>query len=206
MIDRFIQHIDQGLRTVFAPACAERINPAQTITPTALSIEERHQSAALMRVNHAGEVSAQALYHAQALTTRSDALGCAMQQAAQEENDHLAWCEQRLKELGGHTSYLNPLWYVGSFAIGICAGLAGDQWNLGFLAETERQVVKHLDRHLQQLSPADEKSYQVLIQMRQDEAQHATTACTAGAAELPFLVKGAMRCFSKVMTRVAYWI
>jgi len=206
-LDRFLSHLDQGIRTVFASANPARMNPAQKITePPILSTKQRHQSAALMRVNHAGEVSAQALYHAQALTARSNRVRKSMQQAALEENDHLAWCEQRLQELNSHTSYLNPLWYAGSFAIGVCAGWAGDQWNLGFLAETERQVVKHLDQHLQQLPTVDEKSHQILTQMREDEAHHATTACTAGAAELPLPVKIMMRGFSKVMTRTAYWV
>lgn len=202
--DRILKHFDQGLRTVFAPATATRHYPAQKTT--SLSDTDRRHSAALMRVNHAGEVSAQALYHAQALTARSKHIREVMQHAAQEENDHLAWCEKRLQKLNSHTSYLNPLWYTGSFAIGICAGLAGDKWNLGFLAETERQVVRHLDQHLKKLSPIDTESAEVLKQMREDEAHHATTACTAGAAELPFLVKVTMRGFSKVMTSIAYWM
>jgi ubiquinone biosynthesis monooxygenase Coq7 len=205
-LDHFINHIDQGIRTVFAQAIPTRNNPAQKTTEARLSVQDARQSAALMRVNHAGEVSAQALYHAQALTAKSPAVKKAMEQAAIEENDHLAWCEQRLQELNNHTSYLNPLWYAGSFAMGVCAGWAGDQWNLGFLAETERQVVKHLDQHLEQLSKADKKSRQILTKMREDEAHHATTASTAGAAELPTPIKLMMRGFSKVMTRVAYWI
>lgn len=205
-LDRMLMHLDQGVRTVFAPATTTRIYPALTTEVSTLSDTESRQSAAFMRVNHAGEISAQALYHAQALTARSNKVRQAMQQAALEENDHLAWCEKRLQKLDAHPSYLNPLWYVGSFAIGICAGLAGDKWNLGFLAETERQVVTHLDQHLKKLPQADTESYSVLKQMREDEAYHATTAHTAGAAELPFVVKIAMRGFSKVMTSTAYWV
>lgn len=205
-LDRCLIQMDQGLRTMFAKATAMRTNPAENSTETEISAEQRRRSEALMRVNHAGEVSAQALYHAQALTARSQSVRHAMQQAALEENDHLAWCEQRLFELSGHTSYLNPVWYVGSFAIGICAGLAGDKWNLGFLAETERQVVNHLDQHLARLPQGDEKSRQILLQMREDESHHATTAWTAGAAELPRPVKAMMAGFSKVMTTTAYWV
>jgi len=205
-LDRLLIQLDQGIRTISTPATATRVNPAKNIEPTPLSAPEKQCSIALMRINHAGEVSAQALYHAQALTAKSAAVRQAMQQAALEENDHLAWCEQRIQVLNGRTSYLNPLWYVGSFAIGVCAGLAGDQWNLGFLAETERQVVQHLDRHLARLPTTDQKSRQILIQMREDEAHHATTACTAGAAKLPWLIKIMMRGFSKIMTSTAYWI
>ncbi len=198
--------LDGGLRTLFARASADRQYPAQNTAEASLSAEQRQQSLRLMRVNHSGEISAQALYHAQALTARSPQVREAMQQAAVEENDHLAWCEQRLQELSGRTSYLNPLWYVGSFAIGVCAGLAGDQWNLGFLAETERQVVNHLDQHLTRLPDVDEKSREILQQMREDEAHHATTAWTAGAIALPQPIKILMKGFSQVMVRTAYWI
>jgi len=217
-IDHLVMQLDQGIRTVFAPAIEARKNPAAIgganvehvgWAKESVSFNDRraHQlSSRLMRVNHAGEISAQALYHAQALTAKSPQVALAMQQAAAEENDHLAWCEQRLKELDEHTSYLNPLWYMGSFMMGICAGLAGDKWNLGFLAETERQVVNHLDKHLAELPLDDQKSRLILEQMREDEAHHATTACTAGAAELPVVIKKMMRGFSKVMTQTAYWI
>jgi ubiquinone biosynthesis monooxygenase Coq7 len=206
LLDHFIKHIDQGIRTVFATASPSRPNPAENVAEAHFSAKERSQSAALMRVNHAGEVSAQALYHAQALTAKSHGVKKAMQQAALEENDHLAWCEQRVQELGSHTSYLSPLWYMGSFTLGVCAGWAGDKWNLGFLAETERQVVNHLDHHLEQLPSNDQRTQHILEQMRADEAHHATTACTAGAAELPRPIKILMRGFSKVMTTTAYWI
>jgi 3-demethoxyubiquinol 3-hydroxylase len=205
LLDRCLIQLDSGLRAVFAKATANRKYPATDTAELPLSTEQRQQSISLMRVNHSGEISAQALYHAQALTAHSSSVRQAMQQAAAEENDHLAWCEQRLHELGGRASYLNPLWYVGSFAIGVCAGLAGDQWNLGFLAETERQVVNHLDQHLTKLSNADDKSRKILQQMREDEAHHATTAWTAGAVALPQPIKTLMQGFSQVMVRTAYW-
>ena len=207
LLDHCLMQLDQGIRAVFAKAIALRPNPAQPTRDTKrLSEKDRRYSAALMRVNHVGEVSAQALYHAQALTARSSKVRQAMQQAALEENDHLAWCAQRLQELNSRTSYLNPLWYMGSFAIGVCAGLAGDRWNLGFLAETENQVVKHLNNHLSRLPAADIASRQILEQMREDEANHAVTAYTAGAARLPYPIKIAMTGFSKIMTKTAYWI
>jgi len=159
-----------------------------------------------MRVNHAGEVAAQALYRGHAVTARTGALRSHMERAAEEETDHLAWCEQRLEELGSRTSLLNPLWYAGSFAIGALAGLVGDKWSLGFVAETEHQVVKHLEDHLTRLPAEDEQSRAILEQMRKDEAQHATVAIEAGAAELPEMVKKAMTLTSIVMTRSAYWL
>ncbi len=197
---------DQGLRTVASKAIPTRPNPAQHTQQPVLKKDARQLSIALMRVNHAGEISAQALYHAQALTAHAPKVRDAMRQAGLEENDHLAWCEQRLQALNGHTSYLNPCWYWGSFAIGVCAGLAGDQWSLGFLAETERQVVNHLDQHLTQLPTQDIASRQILQKMREDEAHHATTALTAGAKELPYFIKIVMRCFSHIMTKTAYWV
>ena len=159
-----------------------------------------------MRVNHVGEVCAQALYQGQALTARSSTAQAALQHAADEETEHLAWTERRIEELGGRRSLLNPLWYAGSFAIGAAAGLLGDRWNLGFLAETERQVVEHLDGHLRQLPPEDEKSRAVIEEMRLDEARHATTALQHGGEPLPAPARAAMRLASKVMTKTAYWI
>ena len=207
LLDHCLTQLDKGVRTVFSKAVSARPNPAQDITKvTSLSEKEKRHNAGLMRVNHAGEISAQALYHAQALTARSLNVQIAMEQAASEENDHLAWCEQRLSAFSSHTSYLNPFWYVGSFGIGLCAGLAGDRWSLGFLAETEKQVVKHLNKHLKSLSISDIPSRKILVQMREDEACHATTAYTAGANELPQIIKVLMRLFSKVMTTTAYWI
>lgn len=206
LLDQCLIQLDQGIRTVFTRATATRGNPAAQQSELPLSTTVQRTSARLMRVNHSGEVSAQALYHAQALTARSPAVKHAMLHAAEEENDHLAWCEQRLQELNSHTSYLNPLWYIGSFSIGVCVGLIGDKWNLGFLAETERQVVKHLQNHQQRLSADDERSHKILQQMEKDEAEHAATAVVTGAAELPSLAKRLMRFCSRVMTKTAYWI
>lgn len=201
--DRCLIQLDQAIRTVLAPTHSNRPNPANPVQKTDLSLAERKNSARLMRVNHSGEISAQALYHAQALTAGSPQIRHAMQQAAQEENDHLAWCQERLRELNARVSVLNPLWYTGSFIIGLLAGLAGDRWNLGFLAETERQVVKHLDTHLVKITPNDHRSRAILQQMREDESYHATTAVTAGAAELPQAVRLVMRFCSLIMTLTA---
>ena len=159
-----------------------------------------------MRINHVGEICAQALYQSQALTSRSPEIRKKMKQASEEEIDHLAWCEQRLGELGGRKSYLNPIWYAGSFAIGTAAGLAGDKWNLGFVAETEKQVVEHLDGHLGKLPKSDVRSREVVSQMKEDEAKHAEEAVDAGAAELPPPVRSLMKIASGIMTRTAYWI
>ena len=159
-----------------------------------------------MRVNHTGEVCAQALYQGQALTARSRESQVALERAAGEETEHLAWTAQRIEELGGRTSVLNPLFYTGSFAIGAVAGLLGDRWNLGFLAETERLVVRHLEGHLNVLPAEDRKSRAIVDEMRHDEARHATTALEHGAAELPAPVRGLMRIASRVMTRATYWI
>ena len=159
-----------------------------------------------MRVNHSGEICAQALYQGQALTARNPRAKAALEQAAQEETEHLAWTERRIEELGGRKSLLNPAFYAGSFAIGALAGLLGDRWNLGFLAETERQVVKHLEGHLQRLPAADEKSRAVLEQMKEDEARHATSAITHGGGGAAGAREAAMRLSSKVMTETAFWI
>lgn len=202
-----MMHVDKAMRTVFgSPETTERANPAAGHTEPELSAEEQRRVAGLMRVNHAGEVSAQALYQGQALTAKLPEVRGKMDRAALEENDHLAWCEQRLTELDSHTSLLNPLWYAGSFAIGALAGLAGDKWSLGFVVETEKQVVKHLDEHLERLPEQDHKSRAILEQMREDEAHHATTALKAGGAELPEPVKQLMSLTSRVMTRTAYYI
>ena len=205
--DQFILTLDQGLRTVFgAPQTTGRANPADARTETDLTAAENKLSGALMRVNHAGEVAAQGLYQGQALTAKLPEVRDKMERAAQEENDHLAWCAQRCKELGTHTSVLDPLWYVGSMAIGAAAGIAGDKWSLGFLAETEHQVVQHLNGHLGRLPQSDAKSRAILEQMRTDEGQHATTAMQSGAADLPYPVKQLMRLTSKVMTETAFRI
>ena len=205
--DQLLGGLDQALRTVFGPPPeAQRPSPAAAMPEADLDAAQRELVARLMRINHAGEICAQALYQGQALTAQLPNVRDKMEQAATEENDHLAWTAERLRELGSHTSYLNPLWYAGSFAIGATAGLAGDKWSLGFVAETERQVVKHLDSHLEQLAPADEKSRAILNQMREDEGKHATVAIESGAAALPEPIRQTMRLMSKVMTTTTYWI
>ncbi|HEY9201362.1 MAG TPA: 2-polyprenyl-3-methyl-6-methoxy-1,4-benzoquinone monooxygenase [Gammaproteobacteria bacterium] len=206
-IDQFIMQSDHALRTIFGAAVTtERSNPADGISEPTLSDSERKRAAALMRVNHAGEVSAQALYQGQALTARLDTVRQSMERAALEENDHLAWTEQRIGELSSHKSLLNPIWYSGSFAIGAIAGLLGDKWSLGFVAETEHQVIRHLDEHLQKLPPQDARSTAILQQMKTDEAHHATVALEGGGAELPWPVKKLMTAMSKVMTSSAYYL
>lgn len=205
--DQFITQADHALRTVLGkPKITERPNPSTSIKEAQLSDNERRTAASLMRVNHAGEVSAQALYQGQALTARLEDVRTSMERAALEENDHLAWTENRLHELSSHKSLLNPLWYAGSFAIGAFAGALGDKWSLGFVAETEHQVIRHLDKHLQTLPAQDQKSIQILRQMKEDEAHHATTALEGGGAELPWPVKKLMGAMSKVMTSSAYYI
>jgi len=205
-IDDLITAFDKGLRTVFAPAQSLRPLPGEELAEAEMTADQRAHAAALMRVNHSGEICAQALYQGQALTARNPRAKAALERAAQEETEHLAWTERRIGELGGRKSLLNPAWYAGSFAFGALAGLLGDRWNLGFLAETERQVVKHLEGHLQRLPAADEKSRAVLEQMKEDEARHATSAITHGGGELPEAAKLGMRLSSKVMTETAYWI
>ena len=206
-LDRIIDQCDDGLRTLFAPApSAERDNPAAGVVETDLAAAERELSARLMRVNHAGEVCAQALYRGQAAIARTPGVRDKLKQSATEENDHLAWTEARINELGSHTSYLNPIWYVGSLTIGALAGLAGDKWSLGFVAETERQVVVHLNKHLARLPAGDKASQAILEQMCKDEGRHATVAIEAGAAPLPTAVRRLMRLSAKIMTRTAYWI
>jgi 3-demethoxyubiquinol 3-hydroxylase len=203
-IDTLIVELDKGLRTLAGTPRAARPMPAGDAGPAALSAEEREEAAALMRVNHCGEVCAQALYQGQALASGNAALKQALEQAAHEEEDHLAWAEQRIAELGGRTSLLNPLWYAGSLAIGFVAGKFGDAWNLGFLKETERQVERHLQGHLDRLSAADTRTRAVVAAMQRDEAGHARTAEALGARELPRPVKDAMAAVAKVMTTVSY--
>lgn len=204
-LDKAIAVMDMGLRTVFSPAVASRPYPAAEVADeSVLSDSERKHAAALMRINHVGEVCAQALYSGQALVSRDPANVEALKQASREEVDHLAWCEQRITELGGRKSLLNPLWYGASFGLGLTAGLLGDKWNLGFLAETEHQVSAHLNSHLQELPQADNASRAIVAQMKTDEEQHANAAERLGGAALPTPVKLAMRLASKVMTRTAY--
>ena len=206
-LDELVMQFDTGLRTLFGrPAVTERQNPENSVDETELSKTDKELAGRLMRINHSGEVAAQGLYQGQALTAKLPEVREKMQRAAQEENDHLAWCEQRIKELGTHTSYLNPFWYFGSVAIGAAAGLAGDKWSLGFVAETEHQVVRHLNSHLQQISKDDQKSRAILEQMKIDEGHHATVALNAGGAALPAPVKSIMSLTSKVMTRSVYWL
>ncbi len=203
-IDRLIVAFDNGLRTLMAPARSARPHPDATIDDGELDAAQRALSAALMRVNHTGEICAQALYQGQALTARNPSARGALEQAAAEETDHLAWTEQRITELGSRVSVLNPLFYAGSFALGAIAGIAGDKWNLGFLAETERQVESHLDSHLGRLPDADVKSRAIVDQMKADEARHARTAVEHGGAELPQPLKQAMKLGSKLMTETTF--
>jgi ubiquinone biosynthesis monooxygenase Coq7 len=203
-MDRWIAEFDRALRAVAGVARAERPSPAAQVPENEISNPQRTHAAALMRVNHVGEVCAQALYQGQALTARDPAARQALESAAREEQDHLAWSAERIRELGGRPSLLNPLWYAGSFAIGAVAGALGDRWNLAFLAETERQVEEHLAGHLQDLPRDDRRTRAVVEAMRADEARHRESALRLGAAELPAPVKRAMRLASKVMTSVAY--
>jgi len=204
-VDRFIVAMDRGLRTLLLPARAQRSSPAEAEPETALTDDERLLASRLMRVNHTGEVCAQALYQAQAVTARRSHVREALEQAAREEIDHLAWCADRLSELGSRPSLTNPLWYAGSFALGALSGAFGDRWNLGFLMETERQVEGHLLGHLERLPERDTRSRAVVEAMRVDEARHANTAEREGGGELPLPVRLAMRVGSKIMTGTVYW-
>ena len=203
-MDRLILEFDRALRAVAGVVQASRPSPAQQVPETLVGDEQRVHAAALMRVNHVGEVCAQALYQGQALTARQPAAREALERAAREGEDHLAWSAERIRELGGRPSLLNPLWYAGSFAIGAVAGALGDKWNLAFLAETERQVEEHLSGHLESLPEEDRRTRAVVEAMRADEARHRASAVELGAAELPEPVRRAMRLASKVMTTVAY--
>ncbi len=205
-VDRLIVGLDRGLRTLFVPARAQRPEPGAELPEAELDPAQRRDAAALMRVNHTGEVCAQALYQGQMLTARDPAIRDLLEKAADEETDHLAWTRSRIEALGGRESRLDPLFYAGAFAMGALSGLAGDRWNLGFLAETERQVEGHLAGHLERLPAADEKSRSVLEQMREDESKHARSATDHGGAELPPPVKLAMTLASRVMTRTTYYV
>jgi 3-demethoxyubiquinol 3-hydroxylase len=204
-LDELILRLDRRLRAMAVPA-STRENPAGALPAESMTESERGVSAGLMRVNHAGEVCAQALYLGQAVTAGTDSLRGHLLDAAAEEGDHLAWCEQRLQELHDHTSYLNPLWFAGSFAIGAAAGLAGDRWSLGFIAETERQVEQHLEGHERRLPASDRRSRAIIEQMKLDEARHGRRAMEAGGQELPVPVRKAMRLVSRIMTGTAYWV
>jgi ubiquinone biosynthesis monooxygenase Coq7 len=203
-IDFLISQVDGALRTVFAPAQSARQTPGDTLAEPGLTDEEQQLSAALMRINHCGEICAQALYQGQGLTARNADVRQELAQAAREETEHLAWTAQRIRELGGRKSVLNPLWYGGSFLVGAAAGALGDRWNLGFLAETERQVEQHLTGHLERLPAHDLKSRAIVDQMKQDESKHAALALAHGGAPLPAPVRGLMQVAARVMTTVAY--
>jgi 3-demethoxyubiquinol 3-hydroxylase len=206
-LDAAITVVDRALRSVFAPARASRPAPLPPGAPAApLADAERRESAALMRVNHAGELAAQALYHGQALVARSAGTRAMLLAAARSESDHLAWCEMRLKELAARPSLLNPLWYAGSFAIGAVTALMGDPTSLGFVAETERQVEGHLDAHLGRLPAGDTRSRAILQAMRAEEIAHGANAAAAGGAPLPAPVRALMRRTARIMTGTAYWI
>jgi 3-demethoxyubiquinol 3-hydroxylase len=206
LLDRFLIAADNATRALFTKPIALRQNPARDIEEAPLTATERKQSAAYMRINHTGEICAQALYYGQAITAKSLETQRALLTSAAEEMDHLAWCQDRIDELNARPSYFNLFWYLVSFKIGILAGIASDSQNLGFVVETERQVEQHLKHHLTMLSPDDVKSQVILQQMCEDEAQHATTAINAGATELPDFVKKLMRAMSKVMTTITYYI
>lgn len=205
--DKVCLGFDQAIRALTDNAkTTGAAYPAKHIADQPLDEQQRKQSAALMRINHAGEICAQALYHGQGFVSRSSEVQAKMEHAAIEEGDHLDWCKQRLNELNSHPSYLNPLWYAGSFCIGMIAGMVGDKWSLGFLAETERQVIKHLESHLHLLPANDARSYKILQQMELDEAKHRDDAVALGARELPELMKKGMSLTSKVMVKTAYWV
>lgn len=205
-VDRLIVEFDKGLRTLFSQAHSVRPYPDAQLADAPLDEAEKSHAAALMRVNHTGEICAQALYQGQALTARDLNVQQRLQQAAQEETEHLAWTAHRVHELGGHLSVLNPLWYSGSLAMGAMAGLLGDKWNLGFLAETERQVGQHLQSHLDKLPMQDKKSRAIVTQMYVDETAHADMAVTLGGAPLPQPVQWAMQLNGKLMTNTVYWV
>jgi 3-demethoxyubiquinol 3-hydroxylase len=204
--DALIIEFDRALRTVLGIGTAERASPAHEVGQSTLDEVERRHAAALMRVNHSGEVCAQALYQGQALASGNEAIKHELARAAREESDHLAWSAERIDELGGRPSLLNPLWYAGSLCIGYAAGRLGDAWNLGFLAETERQVERHLNGHLERLSPRDERTRAVIETMRDEESGHAAKARQLGARELPDPVRRGMELAARVMTTTAYWL
>jgi ubiquinone biosynthesis monooxygenase Coq7 len=206
VLDRALGEIDKAIKVLAAPARAGRSNPAGTGGELVLEEAERRESGRLMRVNHSGEVAAQALYNGQALTARDSTVARAMHVAAGEEMDHLAWCEQRLGELNAAPSVLNPLWYLGSFAIGAVAGAFGDRMSLGFVAETEKQVEAHLHEHMGRLPAADHRSRAIVDQMSKEEAAHGAKAAAMGAIRLPLPIQAAMRLTSRLMTRSSYWL
>jgi len=205
LLDQLLGAADEALRTLSGAVTAARPTPANDHSVPA-SRDDRRVSAGLMRVNHTGEICAQALYSGQALVARDAHVREALQSAAAEERDHLAWCRSRLGDLDSRPSLLDPLWYAGSFAWGVASGLAGDRWSLGFLAETEAQVERHLEGHLDRLPADDTASREIVAKMREDEARHGHTGRALGAADLPYPVKRAMLAASRIMTRTAYWL
>ncbi len=206
ILDRIIGEIDRAIKVLASPARPNRAAPRLASGELVLQEKDRQSSVRLMRVNHSGEIAAQALYAGQSLTARNDKVAAAMRQAASEEMDHLAWCEERLRELHGRTSFLNPLWYAGSFAIGALAGAVGDRASLGFVAETEKQVEVHLQGSSDRLPAADHRSRAIVEQMTHDEVAHGARAASLGAEELPFPLRSAMRLTSRVMTKSSYWL
>jgi len=206
LIDQVLGTVDLGLRSLFTTQQPMRENPASSILEDKLNSPERKLAGRLMRINHAGEVAAQGLYQGQALTAKDQTISKQLQHAAEQEIDHLRWCEQRCAECNVPVSRLGPFWYAGSVVIGVAAGVMGDKWSLGFLAETEHQVVRHLEDHLQKLPENDQKSRLIVEHMRIEEGEHAATAEAAGAANLPLPVRMAMQVMAKVMTRTAYWL
>ena len=205
-IHKSIKEFDYVLKTLFTPASSERPYPGESHPEPMLTEEERKHTAALLRINHTGEVCAQALYQGQRLTCKNNDIVEALTHASEEEVEHLAWTETRLKELGARKSLLNPVWYAGSLALGLIAGKIGDRWNLGFLAETEHQVVSHLESHCGKLPETDQRSRAILEQMKQDEQEHADLAIEHGGSPLPAPIKKAMRATSKIMTKTTYYL
>jgi ubiquinone biosynthesis monooxygenase Coq7 len=206
-VDRLLSGVDSALRAFSSgPQGSDRPSPAAKAASDRLSVKEKAHAAGLMRVNHSGEVAAQGLYQGHAAVARDPTIEQQMQHAADEEKDHLSWCADRLQELGSRPSILNPAWYAGAYAIGAASGLLGDKWSLGFIAETESQVVKHLSSHLQKLPADDQRSRAIVAAMREDEARHGTNAEQAGAAELPLPIRKLMNLSSKIMTTTAYWL
>lgn len=206
LIDKILTQANDALTTVFTVASDARVNPAFQVSETNLTSDEKKNSIGCMRVNHTGEVCAQALYRGQLLACDSSIARAMLEKSCDEETDHLAWTKQRLDELHGKTSYLNCLWYLNSYLIGVIAGLAGDRWSLGFVSETEIQVSTHLENHLEKISSNDLKSRAIISQMRDEEMQHEKAAVKAGASELPFPIKKLMQLQSKVMTTLAYYL
>lgn len=206
ILDPLLIAADEALRALSGAAVASRPSPAEDSAPLPANAEDRELSGRLMRVNHTGEVCAQALYSGQSLVAREPEIRAALRNAAAEERDHLAWCRERVRQLGSRTSALDPLWYAGSFAWGVVSGLAGDRWSLGFLTETEDQVERHLESHLDRLPADDIASRAIVRQMRDDEARHAATGRALGGTELAAPVKSAMRAAARVMTGTTYWI